>query len=376
VDFRIDAEDLRDALAQALQAMAPERPRRASDPADDGAARWARLRADGWFDAFLPSDPDEDGWMVRGVTLGEALGAQPLPEPLEATVGFLLPLLAHLDGPQVAATGAALRDGTLVAAIAPSCLGADGMPLGAWALDTTTPIADPDGTVSGALRAVPLPPGASAIVVPVRGSRGASLLLLPLDRDGVHVAPTSTIVPGRSVAQVTLAQVRVEDADVLAPAGTELAGAARWAAAAYSRLLDGIAVGGAQAVLDRTLAYVAEREQFGAAIGSFQAVKHQVADAAVLLEGSRSLAYVAAWEVDARGPSGAAATTLAASRLSAASMYRRVAEVGIQLRGATGFTWEDGAHLWLRAATFDAAIATDRSALERSFSSVLTALRH
>lgn len=380
MDFRIEAEDLRDAFAQALDGLLADRPRRPSDPVDGGTARWGRLCADGWLDAFLPTDDADRAWLVRGVTVAEALGSRSLPEPLEAVAGFLLPLLQSLPGGRAADTGRAVRAGDLVAGVAPACLGADGRPVGRWA-PGAAPVLTAHGAdlrITGEVHGVMLPPGATALILPARdpsGSDVTTVVRLPRDRAGIALVEHRSVVPGRIVADVTLDQVVVSPDDLLVDAATpgdaRVSVAVRTAAAAFSRTLDGIAIGGAQALLDRTLAYTAEREQFGARIGSFQAVKHQVADAAVLLESSRSLAYVAAWEADEHGVD-AAAPTLAASRLSCATMFRRVAETAVQLRGATGFTWEDGTHWWLRAAMFDGSLATDRSGLVASFSAALT----
>ncbi|NEE57110.1 acyl-CoA/acyl-ACP dehydrogenase, partial [Streptomyces sp. SID8455] len=78
------------------------------------------------------------------------------------------------------------------------------------------------------------------------------------------------------------------------------------------------------------VAYVKEREQFGRAIGSFQAVKHRLADLYVRVEAARSAAYYAAWD-PAAGPL-ALAQALEAARI--------VAGEAVQLHGGIGFTWE------------------------------------
>jgi alkylation response protein AidB-like acyl-CoA dehydrogenase len=114
-------------------------------------------------------------------------------------------------------------------------------------------------------------------------------------------------------------------------------------------------IGGAQACLDMTVAYVKERTQFSRPIGSFQAVKHTLADALLKIEIGRSaLTRV----VDGSTPEtptelGEAA---AVARIWCNEAYRFVTAEAIQLHGGIGFTWEHDAHLYFRRARADAVI--------------------
>ncbi|KUN07123.1 acyl-CoA dehydrogenase [Streptomyces yokosukanensis] len=111
------------------------------------------------------------------------------------------------------------------------------------------------------------------------------------------------------------------------------------------------AVGAADRVLERTVEYVGQREQFGRPIGSFQAVKHRLADVYVAVQAARSAAYHAAWAV---------AHAFAAERASggpalaqALEALRCAAAEGIQLHGGIGFTWEHDAQLYFKRAAGD-----------------------
>ena len=95
--------------------------------------------------------------------------------------------------------------------------------------------------------------------------------------------------------------------------------------------------------------YAGTRQQFGVAVGSFQAVQHLLADALVAKEGSRSIALHAAWAVDALAPAEALAAG-AAAKAYAARAARRVCETVIQVHGGIGNTWECFAHVFLRRA--------------------------
>ncbi|RSS38880.1 acyl-CoA dehydrogenase, partial [Streptomyces sp. WAC07061] len=103
------------------------------------------------------------------------------------------------------------------------------------------------------------------------------------------------------------------------------------------------AVGAADRALARTVEYVCQREQFGRAVGSFQAVKHRLADLYVQVQAARSAAYYAAWDPDQGGL--ALAQALEALRTTAGE--------AIQLHGGIGFTWEHDAHLYFKRAAAD-----------------------
>ncbi|MFC8365807.1 acyl-CoA dehydrogenase family protein [Streptomyces griseorubiginosus] len=108
------------------------------------------------------------------------------------------------------------------------------------------------------------------------------------------------------------------------------------------------AVGAADRALERTVEYVGQREQFGRVIGSFQAVKHRLADVYVQLQAARSAAYYAAWAVG-QGEQRVGGLALA----QALEALRTAAAEGIQLHGGIGFTWEHEAHLYFKRATGD-----------------------
>jgi alkylation response protein AidB-like acyl-CoA dehydrogenase len=99
------------------------------------------------------------------------------------------------------------------------------------------------------------------------------------------------------------------------------------------------AVGCMSAALTYTVSYLKERRQFGRPIGSFQAVQHRLAECAIQVEGSRWLAYEAAWR-DA--PREATATALAYTMAAASRVFRETH----QLSGAIGFTREHDLHVW------------------------------
>jgi hypothetical protein len=108
-------------------------------------------------------------------------------------------------------------------------------------------------------------------------------------------------------------------------------------------------VGVMRGVLDVTVAYAAERRQFGVPVGSFQAVQHLLAEARCLMEGSLSVALHASWAVDALEPDEARSAGRVAKAYCARAA-RTVCETAIQVHGGIGNTWECIAHVYLRRA--------------------------
>jgi alkylation response protein AidB-like acyl-CoA dehydrogenase len=105
-------------------------------------------------------------------------------------------------------------------------------------------------------------------------------------------------------------------------------------------------VGTTRWMLTTTLQYVKDRVQFGRPIGSFQVVKHRLADMSLALERASAAVYAAAMAHDAGHPDRVAATH--AAKAAAGEAGTLVAKDAVQLHGGIGFTWEHDLHLYLR----------------------------
>jgi acyl-CoA dehydrogenase len=116
-------------------------------------------------------------------------------------------------------------------------------------------------------------------------------------------------------------------------------------------------VGMIERLLAMTTGYVTERHQFGRPIGSFQAVKHRLADVLVDLERARSAARYAAAVFDADPPAAALPAAVAAAVCT--DVVMRVAHEAVQLHGGIGFTWEHSAHFYVRRALGDEGLFGD-----------------
>jgi alkylation response protein AidB-like acyl-CoA dehydrogenase len=185
---------------------------------------------------------------------------------------------------------------------------------------------------------------ADLILLAARTGAGARLFACEAGAHGLTRQPRTVLDGTRPQALVTLRQTP------LIPIGEPGA-----AAAVVDRVLDiGRAalaaeqVGGSAHALDATVAYVGQRRQFGKPVGSFQAVKHRLADLLVEVEAARSAAaYAAACVADATDELPVAAS---AAQVVCSETYRLAAAEYVQLHGGIGFTWEHPAHRYMRRA--------------------------
>ena len=107
-------------------------------------------------------------------------------------------------------------------------------------------------------------------------------------------------------------------------------------------------LGGMQWTLDTTVEYAKTRQQFGRPIGSYQAVQHHCSDMLLMTESSRSAVYYAAWSLTEKDATARHAVSIAKAYCSDAA--REVGNLGIQVHGGIGFTWEHDLHLYYKRA--------------------------
>ena len=166
---------------------------------------------------------------------------------------------------------------------------------------------------------------------------------------GVFVVDAAAVAARRSpvfdpvlhIAEVTFAGVHVPDADRL-HVDAEKARHVALAGMAIST------VGACQRILDLVLEHVKQRQQFGIAIGSFQAVQHKAVDMHVATERARALSYFAALTISADDPRRRLAAAMA--KAAAGECQALVFRHGLQLFGAMGFTWENDLQFALKRA--------------------------
>ncbi len=170
---------------------------------------------------------------------------------------------------------------------------------------------------------------------------------LILDDDGVHVAAVGEIVGARVARPLDPTTPIWEVAEL--PRGEQVGGPAQAVVLRARRdvLVASMLVGSAAASTDLAVAYAKERQQFGKAIGAFQAVKHLCADMLTRAEVARAAVHSAAVHLDDPGV-GDQRRALAGGALLAHEAATKNAKACIQVHGGMGFTWEVDAHLHLK----------------------------
>jgi alkylation response protein AidB-like acyl-CoA dehydrogenase len=188
---------------------------------------------------------------------------------------------------------------------------------------------------------------ADLILIVTQSDDGPSIVALPTSIEGLSIQRLISLDLTRPLCRLTLDDVYVSDDAVLGEpfnAGEALT----HVLAIGAGLLAAEQTGGAGFCLSSTVEYSKQRVQFGRVIGSFQAVKHELADMMVAVEAARSAALYAAAAIDAGGEELFEAASVA--RVWCSEAYRHCAAEAIQLHGGIGFTWEHHAHWYFKRA--------------------------
>lgn len=367
--FTAEQDEIRRTLRELLhKRCGAEELRAAVDtPAGHDPALWTTLAEQlGLPGLALPEAYGGVGCSVTELALAcEETGRVLAPSPLLATTVLAAPLLLALGTEEQRSNLLPrLASGALTAALAipgtclATALGLTGDNHGDWAGGGRAGGVQAKRSEDGAWRLYGqvdqvLDGHSAGLLVVAAHSGGFSrsrtlLFLVRAEADGLVRMRQTSLDATRPQARLQLRDVDAEllgreDADVL----SVLSALARVGDTAAA-VLAAEAVGGADRVLERTVEYVKQREQFGRAIGSFQAVKHRLADLYVQVQAARSAAYYAAW---ATAASDERVGPLALAQ--ALEALRATASEGVQLHGGIGFTWEHEAHLYFKRAAGD-----------------------
>jgi alkylation response protein AidB-like acyl-CoA dehydrogenase len=306
---------------------------------------WARLGAElGVLGLSVPeADGGVGGTLVDQAVAVEELGAALSCGPLFGTVLLAIPALVAAPAGEVRdALLPPLVEGTRTAAVAV------GDRAGAFDPAVVTVTATAGGALTGTVPRVVDGAAADDLLVAATGPGGVGLYAV--EGTAAERIPLTTLDLTRRQADV-----RLTDAPARLVAGpAEAVRVITHALRVGSALLAAEQVGGAQHLLDLSVEYAKGRLQFGRPIGSFQAVKHRLADMMVDTEHARSTAYHAAWALGDGSDDPALAASIAQATCSAA--YADVAADTIQVHGGIGFTWEHQAQLYFKRAVTDAAL--------------------
>jgi alkylation response protein AidB-like acyl-CoA dehydrogenase len=299
---------------------------------------WQELAASGWLELGSP----ETGLPFAEVaSVAEAVGAQQLSGPFTLTSTFVLPLLARC----YPGLGAAAAGGTtVVIPVMPRLSVCDGR-LAVEALRVAS--VDEGIQLTASVRGIAYGAVATHVLVPIQDEDGATgLAVIALPASGVAVEAEAAIDLTAPPASVQFDSVVIGSDHVCRAEGVREALVA--AVLRYLHAETAEAVGGIGAVLAKTIEYVSKRVQFGVPIGSFQSLKHALANVQVSHELGRGLVFELARSLDDSASDGAA--DVLAARIFTADAYLRACETAIQCHGGAGFTWEQGLHYWYRAA--------------------------
>jgi alkylation response protein AidB-like acyl-CoA dehydrogenase len=328
-----EVEELRSSIRRSFtERLPPARLRELMEqPGRTDDALWSLLSEQLELPGLLVAEQD-GGWGAGPVELAVVaaeLGRALVPGPALSTLLLSAPLIARSP------LAAQLATGDLRAALA-------------WAgpgRGAIAPTATYDGgAVTGSARSVLSADAADVLLVPA--DMGDGTALLAVRREDAVLTPLTTLDLTVTAADVSFAaapaQLVADRVDLEPPL-------------ALSRLaLAGLQVGGAERCLEVAVEHAKTRQQFGRAIGSFQAVKHKLADVLVAVEMARSAVDFAAWSLANDEPEAGLWVSTAASWCGDA--YLRVATSTIQVLGGIGFTWEHQAHLHYRRARSTAAL--------------------
>ena len=176
------------------------------------------------------------------------------------------------------------------------------------------------------------------------GREGLALFTLGANAGGVERRLLESMDPTRKIARIDFHGAHANLLGNLGDGAKPILRTLDQAAIALANEM----VGGAQALLDSAVNYAKLRVQFGRTIGSFQAIKHKLADMLLDVELAKSAAYYAAQAAAVDDPEWPALASLA--KAAASETYLHTAAEGIQIHGGIGFTWDNDTHLWFKRA--------------------------
>ena len=306
-DFSEEQYMLRDTVRDLLQKeCTPAEVRRMwDDEKGRSPERWKKLGELGVLGLTIPEAAGGSGMNELDLVLAlEEAGRAILPEPLLEHAAIGAPLLA--------------RAGTE-----------------AQKSEWLPKLATGEATVTVGLKSQPYVQDANAdlVILEHEGELHAAT------QDRLTLTPMPSVDGARRLSRVT---AELDDATRMGSADGHAAWAFDHGAAATAAELIGIG----QAMLDMTIAYAKEREQFGQKIGSFQAVQHKLAETFLLVETAKAAVYYAAYALAKELPD--AAIHVSVAKAYASDAERRANYESLQIHAGIGFTWEHDLHLWLK----------------------------
>lgn len=310
----------------------------------------------GWTSMLVPEQYDggsvSDQPLVNLVAIAEELGRGLYPGPVLAT-NVVADAIAHLgDERQRKEFLVPIAGGRSVAAW---CLSGDGTPE-AGSVEVEAKEHDGGLLLGGVSRFAHDAHEADLLLVACKAPSGPTLALVALPDEAVVTRVQRGLDLTRRFCEVRFDEVEVPRHMILGAVGDATESIERSLRLA-TVLQSAEAVGASQRVFEASVQHAKDRVQFGRPIGSFQAIKHKLANLLIEIEGARAAAYFAALAVaDDREDRDLAVAVAGASIRDMATL---VAGESVQVHGGVGFTWEYDMHLFLRRAEVDRALLGD-----------------
>ena len=306
---------------------------------------WRHLVEQGWTGLIFPEEAGGLGLgMVEMAVAFEEMGRALVPGPYLSTVPLAGTALRCSPSPAAASHLRAIADGKLKATVAVPEESAG------WGADTIAmSAADTEQglTLNGRKLFVSDAAKSDLIITAAKSKLGLVLVAVNPRTPGISISPMPAVDSLRPLYEIVFDGVSVSREDILAEGKT--------AAAALSGCIDVATLaltaemlGGMQWILDATVEYAKTRKQFGKPIGQFQAVQHHCANMLLMTESTRSAVYYAAW-VMGNDP-GLAPLAISMAKAYASDSYREVGNLGIQVHGGIGFTWDHEIHFYYKRA--------------------------
>jgi alkylation response protein AidB-like acyl-CoA dehydrogenase len=355
MEFAVTDEEqmLRDSVRSFLEARAPLSRVRTIMETETGhdAELWAEIAGLGWPGLAIAEEHGGAGYTMRelGIVM-EELGRSLLPAPFLSSVVLGAGAVGIAGSEeQRAQLLPGVASGERIVAVATVEQGRG------WGVsDIATTVREEDGSlvIDGVKSYVVDGHIADTLLVSARTESGdVDLLIVDAGGEGVTVRRLETMDMTRKQAEVSLDSVQVPESARLGEPGSAVA----TLEALYDLAAVALAyeqVGGAQRCLEMSVGYAKDREQFGRAIGSFQAVKHKCADMLIRVESARSAAYFAGWAAASGNAAELAIAAPLAKSYCSQAFFENAGDT-IQVHGGIGFTWEHDAHLFFKRAKAD-----------------------
>lgn len=344
LDLTDDQALFHETTARFIEAELPLARTRAWHETPEGFDRgWLAKSAElGWYSLLVPESEGggsvSDNPLADAALVAEELGRHVQPGPFVPMNVALWAIARHGPPERRSRLLPAAVAGQEVVTWAPL----DGA--GEWDLGAGVTVeADGDGlVVRGRRGCVPEAGQADWLLVAATHGGEPVQVLVPRAAGGVSVTPLATLDLARRLAAVDLDGVRVP-ADARVGGGAEVL----WAMHRRAAVLTAVeTVGAMDALFAMTVAYAKDRIAFGRPIGSFQAIKHALADQAVALEAAKAAATAAIDAVGRDAEDAAEVAAMAAAAIGEAG--NELAQQCLQVHGGIGYTWEHDLHLYLR----------------------------